>query len=208
MVRAVRVSAWLNGEHPKLLQVGGGRHRVRRTGWINGDLIAGEIYLNAKRRLPFPAMSLDAIFTEQFYEHLPQASGVEFLKECYRVLRPGGVIRQSTPDLGKLVALYEDRNDCVDRATAISRHMRNHRSRTSVARMTACQFVNDVFRLWGHQFIYDRTTLEGLMKDVGFKDFRWVLFGESEIDLLQGLERHFDDEWMKDGYVMIYEARK
>jgi len=49
--------------------------------------------------LPYPANSFDAILTTRLIEHLTLAENRVFLRELLRVLRPGGVVRFSTPDL-------------------------------------------------------------------------------------------------------------
>ena len=208
IVRWWHILKWLQGEHKKCLQVGGGRHLKSGQEWLNGDLIAGDIYLDATKKLPFPDDSLDVIFTEQFFEHLSQEDGLHFLKEAYRVLKCGGILRQSTPDLEGLVTVYQDKNKLVSQAEAVSRHIQNHRKSTPYARATGCQFINDLFRLWGHKFLYDKETLEAITKEVGFKKFRWVNFGESDNPNLKNLERHANVEWMKNAFVMIYEAEK
>lgn len=207
-VRAMRVRKFLVGNHAHYLQVGGGVHIKTGGSWLNGDILHGDIYLNAAKRLPFPDNSLDAIFTEHFIEHLPQEDAVLFTREAFRVLRPGGVLRQATPDLEKLVLLYQDKNDAVSLAIAVARHMRNHRANSWYAQPTGCQFLNDVFRLWGHQYIYDRAAFLELVRGAGFVDLRWASFGNSETEFLRNLERHADEEWMKDGITMILEACK
>lgn len=208
LLRKGKVSRFLGSSGPKYLQVGGGHHIKRGKEWLNGDIIAGEIYLDATKRLPFPDDSLDAIFTEQFIEHLPQRGAADFLREAYRTLKPGGTIRQSTPDLEKLLHVYYDKSDLVSRSDAIERHMRLHRHGATLEKATGCQLLNDIFRLWGHQFIYDRLALDTLTEEVGFQRLRWVSFGESTLDHLSGLERHATEEWMKDGITMICEADK
>jgi predicted SAM-dependent methyltransferase len=207
-IKQRRIHKWLQREHTKCLQVGGGIHIKSGQEWLNGDLIAGDIYLDATKQLPFPDNSLDVIFTEQFFEHLSQQDGLYFLSETYRVLKPGGILRQSTPDLEGLVAVYQDQNKFVSRSEAVARHIRNHRKNTPYAKSTGCQFINDVFRLWGHKFIYDQDTLKAITKEAGFQKFQWVNFGESENPFLTNLERHASVEWMKNAFVMIYEAEK
>ena len=207
-VRSVKIRIWLSRAGAHYLQIGGGRHDKSSQGWINGDVIAGNIYINAARRLPIPDQSVDAVFTEQFFEHLSEADGQRFVSEVYRVLKRGGVLRQSTPDLAKLAEIYLDTSPIVSRRAAIERHMRNHR-RTSVDEpLGPAQFMNDFFRLWGHKFVYDRSYLESLHRRIGFANLRWVLFGKSEKPDLEGLERHADEAWMTEGFIMIYEAIK
>jgi predicted SAM-dependent methyltransferase len=187
----------------KALQVGGGRHVVK--GWLNGDLIAGDVYLDAARRLRFPDDSFDIVFAEHFIEHLSLEDGSGFLGEAYRVLRPGGVLRISTPSLDKVLATYAGSNPLVDQNACLTRHSRLHRRGEDV---NPCQFVNDLFRLWGHRFLYDQPTLERSLARAGFEDVEWVAFGVSRNDALQDRERHAEVEWMKNGLVMICEARK
>lgn len=208
ILRYLRVRRWLRAKNKKYLQVGGGHHIKSGEEWLNADLIGGDIYLNASKKLPFPDHSLDIIFTEQFFEHLPQENGINFLNEAYRVLKTGGILRQATPDLEKLVTLYQNNNENVALSTAVNRHLRNHRKNVDYAKATGCQFINDIFRLWGHQFIYDQASLETITEEAGFKKIRWPTFGKSEFHYLRQLERHADEEWMKDGFTMICEAEK
>lgn len=186
----------------KKMQVGGGYH-VKQN-WINGDLIEGDIYLNAKKTLPFPDSSIDIIFAEQFIEHLSFGDGSEFLKECLRVLKKGGKIRLSTPDLKLLISTYEDRNPNVSLERAMERHKNNHNKGLT----TACHFLNDFFRLWGHSFIYDEDTLRLQLKSFGFSNIIRKKFGCSEDKNFSNLERHADVEWMKNAFQLILEAEK
>ena len=186
----------------KKLQIGGGYHT--KHNWINGDLIAGEIYLNAARKFPFSNGSIDIIFAEQFIEHLSFGDGSKFLKECRRVLKKGGKIRLSTPDLKLLISTYEGRNPNVSLGRAMERHKNNHNKGLT----TACHFLNDYFRLWGHSFIYDEDTLTLQLKNIGFSNITRQEFGYSEDKNLSGLERHADFEWMKDAWTLILEGEK
>ena len=50
--------------------------------------------------------------------------------------------------------------------------------------------INYAFQHWGHKFIYDRSTLQNMMEEVGFKDISWQKVGESNDKNLLGLESH------------------
>lgn len=202
------IKSYLGDNRVRWFQIGGGRHLKIGRQWLNGDIIAGEIYLNASKKLPFPDESIDIVFTEQFIEHLSQVQAIHFLSEAHRILKPGGIIRQSTPDMEKLVNLYLDQNEYVKLQDAVDRHIRNHRKNTPYAKASGCQFLNDMFRFWCHQFIYDKITLQNMTKEAGFSQTKWVSFGESEHDCLKNLERHADVQWMKNGFSMVCEAKK
>jgi hypothetical protein len=63
--------------------------------------------------LPFKTGEADAVYHAHLLEHLPRRDSVPFLEECYRILRPGGVIRVVVPDLRKLAKQYLDDLDAV-----------------------------------------------------------------------------------------------
>jgi SAM-dependent methyltransferase len=50
--------------------------------------------------LPLPDGSVDRILSEHFLEHLPVDGIAHVLRECHRVLRPGGIARVAVPDYG------------------------------------------------------------------------------------------------------------
>ena len=56
-----------------------------------------------------PDGSVDAIYLGQVLEHLnPLHEALKLIRECFRMLRPGGVLRIATPDLDLLVRAYVD----------------------------------------------------------------------------------------------------
>lgn len=58
--------------------------------------------------LPLPDNSVDAIFHEDFIEHLDQKEQVIFLAETLRALKVGSVHRVNTPDLLKSMETHSD----------------------------------------------------------------------------------------------------
>ena len=201
------IKFFLKKNEKRYLQVGGGKHRIKADGWINGDIIDGEIYLNACKPLPFPNNSLDGIFSEQFIEHIGNEEASYFLSECFRVLKGGGLIRTGTPCLRGLLEIYEDQNSHVTFDKAAKRLINSHLG-GGRKKITPAEFINYNFRLWGHQFIYDYHTLELKLKNSGFENTSRCSFGESENTTFEGLERHSDIKWMESAYQLIIEACK
>ena len=68
------------------------------------------IYLqhDATLEFPLPDHSFEWIFCEHFVEHLKPSQFLFLAKEFKRLLKPGGIIRLSTPDLALFTAGYED----------------------------------------------------------------------------------------------------
>ena len=77
--------------------------------WVNVDFFsAGEdvISHNLMEGIPFPDKYFDVVYHSHLLEHFPKDRAEPFMKECLRVLSPGGVLRIALPDLEFLVRNY------------------------------------------------------------------------------------------------------
>jgi predicted SAM-dependent methyltransferase len=63
-------------------------------GWQNHDK-----EVDITRKLPFKSDTADFIFAEHVVEHTPYYTAINFMKECFRVLKPNAVLRITTPSL-------------------------------------------------------------------------------------------------------------
>ena len=141
---------------------------VHLDGWINIDVRrypAVDFVLDVRDGLPFRDLQL--IFAEHFIEHLPFWEAQRFLSDCRSALARDGVLRLSTPNL-----------DWV------------YRTQYESAGVRDCFLLNQSFRSWGHQFLYNAPTLEAVLHDAGFDRVEFVVYGESKRSELRGLERH------------------
>jgi SAM-dependent methyltransferase len=59
-----------------------------------------------RRGLPFEAESYDAVYHSHVLEHLTPSHAAIMMHECYRVLRPGGIVRVVVPDLEGIARTY------------------------------------------------------------------------------------------------------
>lgn len=59
-----------------------------------------------RQALPFADGAFAAVYHSHVLEHLPRERALPFLKECHRVLQPGGILRVAVPDLETIVELY------------------------------------------------------------------------------------------------------
>lgn len=175
----------MNGER---LHLGCGSTHLE--GWINIDIRPHpgvDRVLDVRQGLPFADVAY--IFAEHFIEHLPFDAATALLRECRRVLRDDGVLRLSTPNLDWVWASHYKKVMTQEEA------------------VLACFAINRAFRGWGHQFLYNETTLRSLLLDAGFGTVVRRDYGESEHEALRGIERH---EWQPpfDGFshILIVEA--
>jgi predicted SAM-dependent methyltransferase len=77
--------------------------------WVNLDFRSADPSVMAhdlRRGIPFPSSSFDVVYHSHVLEHFPRDKGQLFLRECYRVLKPGGIIRVAVPDLEQIARLY------------------------------------------------------------------------------------------------------
>jgi len=82
-------------------------------GWINADLLHGsgiDISQDIREGLPLECNSIEYIVSIHALQDLPYLDVVPALQELRRVLKPGGVLRLSLPDLERAIAAYL-RND-------------------------------------------------------------------------------------------------
>lgn len=63
--------------------------------------------------------------------------------------------------------------------------------------------MNDIFKFWGHKFIYDRHTLRTAHERNGFTNVRRKKFGPSDYEELRNRERHADSEWTKEALTIL-----
>jgi predicted SAM-dependent methyltransferase len=181
----------------------------RRSGWLNADLgLAGDIHLDVTRHFPFPDEYFSLIFSEHLLEHLTEAGARSFLRECHRVLQPGGIMRLSTPNLEHEVRAYlkppaetlADRQRLAPAAFfGVGLHIWKYPPGTYP---TPAQALNDALRLWEHCHLYDETDLREALQEAGFGDVRRYVPGEGSTPQTTGLETRLESS------SLVLEARR
>ena len=192
------------------MQIGAGPNRLQ--GWLNTDYYVCDrqplVPLNATRPFPIPDAVFDYVFSEHLIEHLSYESGLSMLRECHRVLKPGGMVRVATPALETLLAIYSP-----DRTPIQDRYVRwaSDQFVLQATENPACFVINNAFHNWGHQFLYDQPTLKRLLERAGFEAIVPQLPGESDDDNLRGIEWHgrdIGDEEINRFETLVLEARR
>lgn len=174
---------------PLMLHAGCGLNII--PGWINVDVFGGpDVYRwDFTKGLPFSDSTVDMVYTEHFIEHLTKEDGLAFLTEICRVLKPGGVLRLSTPSLDFLVECYSEGK--VDEWSDMGWVVDN-----------TADLVNGSMRNWGHKYLYNSSALIEILENAGFSEVISVPWHESTHESLRNLEcRPFHSE-------LIFEAKK
>jgi SAM-dependent methyltransferase len=63
-------------------------------------------YHDVRKSLPFADKTFEAAYALHIVEHLTPAEAAALVNELYRVLKPGGIVRISTPDLEDICRSY------------------------------------------------------------------------------------------------------
>lgn len=90
----------------KYLNIGCGNNY--HSDWINLDLYRNRQvkYYNIKNKLPFFSNSVDVVYHSHVLEHLNKEEAERFIKDCFRVLKFGGIMRVVVPDLEQITKEY------------------------------------------------------------------------------------------------------
>jgi predicted SAM-dependent methyltransferase len=93
----------------KYLNLGCGYKYVQSEEWVNADMIPvgnGVIECNFLNGIPLPSDTFDAVYHSHVLEHFAKADGEKFIAECYRILKPGGILRIALPNLEMIAKEY------------------------------------------------------------------------------------------------------
>ena len=116
--------------------------------WLTADVVPrADVFMDITKPLPLPDASLDAVYSEEVIEHIDQQAGRRMLAECFRVLKPGGMLRLTTPSL-------------------------DYFAQQALSNPASVREINDIFYCHGHRFIYSEAALRQTLSQVGFIEIR------------------------------------
>lgn len=136
-----------------------------QDGWTNVDQAPfdGVDLVATVPPIPYADGSVDEIAAIHFLEHLDHPTGAEFLKECFRVLRPGGRLGVVVPDTWIIMREYVKRSQIgVEWPYGVVR---------AVADLdeVAGLFLYSTLQDSPHKWSYDERTLSRALELAGFE---------------------------------------
>ena len=138
------------------------------------------------------------ISSEQFFEHFDRHEGHRMIREWFRILVPGGILRIQTVDLTKEIQVYLDQCPGVSWQKDVLPHRYGHIKRTTDPYgkliegevYTRAMLLNNGFHMKGHKYIYDFEAIEQSLRLAGFSNIKAETFGHSDHEELRGIDRH------------------
>lgn len=111
-------------------------------------------YVHNVTRLPmFPDCHADLVYACHVLEHISYKYSVATVQEWYRILKPGGILRLSVPDLDHILAIYEGENHAIDKIEGPLMGGQNYRYNF-------------------HMAVFNKASLTDIFLAAGFKEVR------------------------------------
>lgn len=182
---------YLSSHTIKKLQLGCGPNKL--AGWLNSDVHHHPPHetfiLDVSKPFPFADGTFDYVYSEHMIEHIPYDIGQNMIRESYRVLKPGGKIRITTPSIDFLIGL------CIDPENELHKRYLEW-AHKEPGLMPHSPYVDPVFvfnnfvRAWGHIFIYNKTSLSHSLTSARFHTVTEHKICESDDPELRDLENY------------------
>lgn len=150
----------------------------------------------------YKANEVDCIYIGQVIEHInPIIEVPKLLSECYRILKPGKVLRMTTPDLDLLIEAYL--NNRMDQFEIEQPEF--YKTMDSSAKLAMLMFgscgPNSTWNYYeGHMFLYTVQSMTSVLKKAGFQDI--VFYDESGQSKDKSLQKEFVDLGMTHSFIV------
>jgi predicted SAM-dependent methyltransferase len=160
-----------------------------REGWLNVDNTQKPqaknypiTFMDATATWPHEDDTFEYVLSEHMIEHVPEAKGLNMLKEAYRCLKPGGVARVTCPD--KKFAEEIRGQDYHPFVKSYCRKIFNREARLGDAN----KISNRTLFEQGHVWVPTADMLIKQLEKAGFKNVKQVEYGKSEHEVFDGIE--------------------
>jgi SAM-dependent methyltransferase len=179
---------YLNSHPIKKLQLGCGPNRL--DGWLNSDVPPHQAYvLDVSQPFPIADNTFDYIYSEHMIEHIPYEAGQNMIRESYRVLKPGGKIRITTPSIDFLFDLCNNPDDELNKRY-LEWAYKEPGLMPPVPFFDPAFVFNNFVRAWGHIFIYNKSSLSKSLLNANFHSVTEHKICESDDPELRDLENY------------------
>ncbi|MBN2198089.1 methyltransferase domain-containing protein, partial [Candidatus Wolfebacteria bacterium] len=147
-----------------------------------------------RKLLPFNDNSFKVIYMSHLLEHFYLNEAKKLLKECFRVLKPGGILRVMVPDLEEMINNYikkENNKEPKKEEELIAYNFMKGLNIREEKRLTTNFFYRiykSVKDFHSHKWMYDEESLTFYFKKVGFCGVKKKGIHKSKIEDIENIE--------------------
>jgi len=169
--RERKLTEILELDKPVKLEIGSGPVKGKNN-WTTLDLaVEADIYWDLLNGIPFPNNTISEIYSSHVFEHFFYHDLLKLLKECYRVLKPGGVINTCVPDASIYIKAYSQPEKFDESYMTYS---------PAVISNERMDIVNYIAYMDGHhRYMFDQDNLLRVLSTAGFVDIHSRSFDPS-----------------------------
>jgi SAM-dependent methyltransferase len=126
--------------------------------------------LNLRKQLPFEDRSFTAIYSSHTFEHLYHNEAVTLARECYRIMKPGGICRIVVPDLTVAIQRYLVNSSQPEITDAADRLMDELGLYSRSSKPGILGTYHNITSFHNHKWVYDAKSLKQLLIEAGFSE--------------------------------------
>ena len=169
------------------LNVGYWQQLVPGSAYKDPNGVTGTYLLNhdITKGIPAGDNTLDVTYHSHFLEHLSYKDGWTFLRECYRVLKPGGIHRIVVPDLELWIKAYYTNDNFIS-----DKYLEHALENDKELYGTKAAVFMGMLHNHEHKCGWDFEMLEYVLKKIGFHSVRKVMFQESVLPEIAEIEKY------------------
>jgi predicted SAM-dependent methyltransferase len=160
--------------------------------------------LNLCRPLPFANETFGAIYSSHTLEHLYYHDALALLRECHRLLTPGGVCRAVVPDLESIVNQYLLAKQ-LNNPDAATRLMETILVHDKTRKRGVYGMYHRLTAFHQHKWMYDADSLLRLFETAGFEN---VDRAECLVSRIVNIDKIEDPQRILDGQGIVVEGVK
>ena len=158
------------------LYVGCGHHRMKGFTHVEinvgkqfkkgGDVGPPDIIADITQHIPLVNDSINLIFSRATIEHLTYEELINHFLECHRLIKTGGYVRMTVPDMDIMINNYLKKEEDLEKAKieseiSTSQHIENHTD----------LFISRVL-YHDHYYLHNFDTLNRALKKTGFTNIK------------------------------------
>ena len=149
---------------------------------------------DVRKGVPLLNESVDFVYSSHFLEHLTHVEASKLIKDCYRILKPGGWIRLVCPDLRLFARKYLEGDISYPLFHASNKARLSQGFIESLSLVDSRSILEKFFSPgFSHSYMYDFDSIANLLSESGFRVINECSFRKGVTPDLDKLDNRPDE---------------